>query len=161
MKIASVGFRYSNIHSRYNNIVHSSPIYSNTAVDTVTFSARRSSVERDLENLEDSFNNQVVPFMKDSKELYTSVAKIGYAAQEAMKPYKKLSNDLFQYQLNLSLYNTPENSKYSRALKIVSDYDTNVRNYNYIKKMSQNDEYKNPKLAKKVNAAEKMFLKKI
>ena len=159
MKIASVGFRYSNIHSRYNNIVHSSPIYSNAAVDTVTFSARRSIVERDLENLEDSFNNQVVPFMKDSKDLYTSVAKIGYAAQEAMKPYKKLSNDLFQYQLNLSFNNPSKNSKYDRALRIVSDYDTNVRNYNYIKKMSQKDEYKNPKLDKKVNAAEKMFLK--
>ena len=157
MKIASVGVRYSNIHNRYNHIVHSSPVYSNAAVDTVSFSARKNIVDISLENLEDSFNNQVLPFMNDSKDLYTSVAKIGYAAQEAMKPYKKLSNDLFQYQLSLSLYNTPENSKYGRALKIVSDYDKNIGIYNYIKKLSQRDEYKNTSLEKKVNAAEKLF----
>lgn len=156
MKISAVSFRHQNM-LKYNNNTNFLPVYSKTSADTVSFSARKNIVDISLENLEDSFNNQVLPFIKDSKDLYISVAKIGYAAQEAMKPYKKLSNDLFQYQLGLSLYNTPENSKYGRALKIVSDYDKNIGNYNYIKKLSQRDEYKNTRLEKKVNAAEKLF----
>ena len=130
----------------------------NTAGDTVSFKATKNIAETSMEELQNSFNNEVLPFINDSRELFTSIAKIGYSVQEPVKLYQKLNNDLFNYQLKLSLSNgNPDYKLYGRNLELINEFDKNQNNYNYFKALSQKDYYKKTGLDKSVEKAEILY----
>lgn len=157
MRILPV-FAYTNIKNKKSNNFQRNNSRLLQAYDTVSFKANKSIVEINMEDLQNSFNSNVLPFINDSKEQFTSIAKIGYNIQKILTKYQKLSSDLFNYQFGLSLTDkNPDYSLYGKSIELVKKYDMNKDKYNYLKKISEKDEYKKSGIAKKIIKAEKLY----
>ena len=156
MKILPVNNNYTVYRNKNNHGKTGVKAYNSG--DTVSFKAASNILESNIQELRESFNKDILPFINDSRELFTSIAKIGYSVQEPVKLYQKLNNDLFNYQLKLSLSNSnPDYKLYGRNLKLINEFDKNRNNYNYFKALSQKDYYKKTGLDKSVEKAEILY----
>ncbi len=158
MKILPVYNNHTFVCKSQNN----SKIYRfkfNSAADTVSFKASKNIIETSMEELQNSFNNEILPFINDSRESFTSIAKIGYSVQEPVQVYQKANNDLFSYQLSRSLsVNNPDYKLYGKYIELVKEFDKNKNNYNYFKALSKKDFYKKSGLDKEVARAEHLYI---
>ena len=111
-------------------------------------------IKTGLSELDNLTDNEITPFINDSRDLYIETGKIGYRAQEAVNLITMKENELFQYKFAIQ---NPENSllapfatEYSAPFK---EYRQNKLNFERIEKMSQLPMYDKPELKKKIAAA--------
>ena len=157
MKISPVSYINRQIYKTGNShfVFNAAP-----ATDTVSFGAKRNMAQIKLEELENTFKNDVEPFMLDSKNLMTSVAYIGYNIQNAMEPYILYNTKLFNYQMKLSFYDSVDNPDYllyGKVIDLLNKYDKNQNTFNYLKNLSGLDAYRKTNLSKNILDSAKLF----
>lgn len=100
-----------------------------------------------LKEVDSIIKKDIAPFMRDSKDLYLNVAKIGMTAQESLRAFRKEETELFN--LKLDLLQDSQNPLYPKVKKYLEEaerYETNVRNYDRLSEMSKSEMYNTPEI---------------
>ncbi len=129
-------------------------------VHPVSFKAAPAILKSGLNELDGLINNEITPFMKESRDLYIETGKIGYRAQEAVNFITMKENELFQHKFAVQ---NPENNLLApfagEYLTPLKEYNRNKTDFENIEKMSRLPMYDTPELKEKITAA-KEFLSK-
>lgn len=107
-----------------------------------------------MKELENIINNEITPFVNDSRDLYIETGKIGYRAQEAVNFITLKENKLYQHKFRLqNTLNNALSPEVSEDLELAKEYKNNLSDFESIEKMSNRPMYKNPDLKEKISAA--------
>lgn len=127
--------------------------------DTVSFKSA-DYIGEGLKEVDRVIKKDIAPFMRDSKDLYLNVAKIGMAAQESLKSVRKGEMELFN--LKSDLLQDSQNPLYPKVKKYLEkaeSYETNVKNYDRLLERSKSEMYNTPEIKEGVQELKSLIYK--
>ena len=163
MNISPVSFNFLSSKNRVSNSnknLCSSDRLFNLSKDTVSFGSCQNIVQRAFDEINESVNNEIMPVVAESKDLYISVGKIGYNAQEILKYFGKEENDYFRYKLGLwDESKNPYYLKYRRFLDAIKDYKDNEREFKRLQDMASRPLYNKSDILEVINSSKSLYEK--
>ena len=127
-------------------------------VDVSKQNLRLNSFKENLECIKSNFDENIGPFISDSRILYNEVGTIGYNAQLVLNKVNKLNEELSRKQrIALEFFEDNCSDDFGKYFDRFSKYEENVRVFNRYEEFSQKPIYENPELTKKIEDAKKYF----
>lgn len=158
MKILPITLSFTN-NKKSQKINQSTPLNPSYQSDSFSFKGLRDVTSTEMMELDNTIENEISPFMKDSKELYLSVAKIGFNAQETLKLFSQKEQELFNHKLDVK---NIENNQMAKKLKPYTDrmtsYIDNIYEFSKLEESSSLPMYNTPQMRKSIEAARAVVL---
>ena len=134
-------------------------ISNNIQKDIFSFGQTKDVLSINFENLKNSFNEDIEPFMLDNKDLYIKTCGIGLYLQDATENINKNQTKLYNYKLKkLVQINNPYFKNYRIYLSGADVYKNNLKNFDRIKQMSNLELYNKPEIKEKIAESEELFI---
>lgn len=152
----------------------SSPSYKSNLKFTPTFSskepisasdvskrnARLNMIKDNLESIKSNFDENIAPFISDSRVLYNEIGKIGYNSQLVLNQINKSSEAVFYAQrVGFDGFENACNDNYGKYLERFSKYQENQRTFQRHEEFSKNPLLENVELSKLIEESKQYFKK--
>lgn len=158
MKILPITLNFKN-NKQLQKTEQSKSLHLSNPVDTVSFKGLIEMTKSEMNELNTSINIEVTNFMNENKDLYHSVGKIGFSAQETLKLFTQKESTLFQHKLKLI---EPENNqsakKFMPYIDRMNNYMNNIYEFSRLEEHSTLPMYDTPEMRKKIEKARAIVL---
>jgi len=130
----------------------------NNLSDKVAFGAKKNIIEREFEEFDAMIQNDIEPFIKDSKELYFKIGNQGLKLQELVDLYRTKETGMGVFKCSLfGTINSPKIEKLDELIKTTRLFNHNIDRFLQINNMQNNSKEVSAKLDKKINQNKKYF----
>lgn len=129
-------------------------------VDVSKQNLRLNFFKENIECIKSNFDENIGPFISDSRVLYNEVGTIGYNAQLVLNKVNKSNEELSRAQrMALIGFEDSCSVDFGKYFDRFAKYEENVRAFKRHEEFALKPIYENPELTKKINDAKKYFLK--
>ncbi len=140
MKISPVNMFYSQNSTNIRGRKTTAPAFRSN--DRTSFGTI---LDRQIEELRETFDNEIKPFFEENKPKYIQIGKIGYDSQEKLKIINGFSQELFQKRFTLE--ENPVLQKVKKSVEPYEQYRQNIKTFERTSNFIQNSEiYSTPEI---------------